>query len=73
MTEGTPAGIPRLLRLAMLSAGLGSLVALGLFIHAGPYALVAFMMVAQPLLGLGIVLFVVQVLRDLRKEGLLKS
>jgi hypothetical protein len=43
-----------------------------LFLHAGPYSpVVFFMFLAQPLLGLGVVLFAVQVFKDRRREGLL--
>ena len=62
---------PLLLRLAMALAALGALLALLLFIHAGPYTLVAFMFLAQPLLGLAVLLFAAQVFRDLRRERLL--
>ena len=69
MTDGAP--VPLVLRLSMAAAGLGALLSLALFLHAGPYSLVAFMMLAQPLLGLGVALFAVQVFKDLRREGLL--
>lgn len=69
MTNG--AQVPLVLRLSMAATVLGALISLALFVHAGPYELVAFMMLAQPLLGLGVALFALQVFRDLRKEGLL--
>jgi cation transporter-like permease len=69
MTGSAP--VPRLLRLSMTLAALGALVSLALFLRAGPYTLVAFMFLAQPLLGLAVVLFAVQVFHDLRREGLL--
>ena len=55
----------------MASALLGALLSLVLFVHAGPYTLVAFMFLAQPLLLLGMLLFAVQVFKDLRREKLL--
>jgi hypothetical protein len=55
----------------MALAAVGALVALLLFVHAGPYTLVAFMFLAQPLLGLAVALFAVQVFKDLRRERLL--
>jgi hypothetical protein len=70
MTAG--ANVPLLLRLAMAAAFLGALIALPLFVHAGPYPLVIFMFVAQPLLGLAVALFALHVFRDLRREGILK-
>lgn len=63
--------IPPLLRISMAVAALGALVSLALFLHAGPYTLVAFMFVAQPLLLLAVALFAVQVVKDLRRERLL--
>jgi hypothetical protein len=65
------ATIPLLLRLAMVAAAFGSVISLALFLHAGPYTLVLFMFVAQPLLLLAMVLFALQVYRDLRRERLL--
>jgi len=65
------AQVPLLLRLSMAAAALGALLSLALFVHAGPYTLVAFMFLAQPLLGLAMVLFAIQVFKDLRRERLL--
>ena len=65
------ARVPFLIRLSMALGGLGALLSLALFLHAGPYTLVAFMFMAQPLLGLGLALFAVQVFKDLRRERLL--
>jgi hypothetical protein len=69
MTES--ARVPSLLRLSMAGAALGALFSLGLFIHAGPYTLVFFMFLAQPLLFLAVALFAVQVFKDLRRDRLL--
>jgi hypothetical protein len=69
VTEKAPASL--LLRLSMALAAMGALLSLALFLHAGPYTLVAFMFVAQPLLLLAVVLFAIQVLKDLRRERLL--
>jgi hypothetical protein len=55
----------------MALAALGALFSLTLFLHAGPYTLVFFMFVAQPLLFLAVALFAVQVFKDLRRERLL--
>jgi hypothetical protein len=63
--------VPLLLRLSMAAAAVGALLSLALFLHAGPYTLVAFMFLAQPLLGLAVALFAVQVFKDLRRERLL--
>lgn len=63
--------VPLLLRFSMAAAALGALLSLTLFVHAGPYTLVAFMFLAQPLLGLAVALFAVQVFKDLRRERLL--
>jgi hypothetical protein len=69
MTEGPKA--PLLLRISMALAVVGALLSLALFLRAGPYTLVAFMFLAQPLLGLAVVLFALQVFKDLRRERLL--
>jgi cation transporter-like permease len=69
MTDG--AQVPFVLRLSMAAGILGAMFSLALFIHAGPYELVGFMMLAQPLLALAVALFAVQVFKDLRREGLL--
>jgi hypothetical protein len=63
--------VPRLLRLSMALAALGALLSLVLFLHAGPYTLVIFMFLAQPLLLLAVALFALQVFNDLRRERLL--
>jgi hypothetical protein len=63
--------VPTLLRLSMALAALGALTSLLLFVHAGPYTLVVFMFLAQPLLLLAVALFAVQVFKDLRRERLL--
>jgi cation transporter-like permease len=65
------ARVPFLLRLSMVSAALGALFSLALFLHAGPYTLVFFMFLAQPLLLVAVALFAVQVFKDLRRERLL--
>ena len=65
------ARVPSLLRLSMVLAALGALLSLALFLHAGPYTLVAFMFLAQPLLLTAVALFAVQVFKDLRRERLL--
>lgn len=69
MTEGSR--VPLLLRLAMGAAVAGALTSLALFLKPGPYTLVAFMFVAQPLLALAFILFTLQVFRDLRKGKVL--
>ena len=67
----THAHVPILLRGAMASTLLGAALSLVLFVRATPYTLVAFMMLAQPLLGLGMILFAAQVFKDLRRGKLL--
>jgi hypothetical protein len=62
---------PILVRLSAILAVLGALLSLVLFLHPGPYSLVLFMFLSQPLLLLAVALFVVQVLKDLRRERLL--
>ena len=66
-----PVRVPFLLLAAMASAALGAVLSLALFLHAGPYTLVLFMFLAQPLLLLAVGLFAAQVFRDLRRERLL--
>jgi hypothetical protein len=67
----THAEVPILLRGAMASAVLGAALSLLLFVSATPYTLVAFMFLAQPLLGLAVVLFALQVFKDLRRGKVL--
>jgi hypothetical protein len=69
MTDRPP--VPSLLRLSMALAALGALLSLLLFLNAGPYTLVVFMFLAQPLLLLAVALFALQVVKDLRRERLL--
>jgi hypothetical protein len=47
------------------------LLSLVLFLHAGPYTLVIFMFLSQPLLVAAVALFALQVFNDLRRERLL--
>jgi hypothetical protein len=63
--------VPKLLRLSMALAAVGALLSLVLFLHAGPYTLVIFMFLSQPLLLLAVALFAVHVFNDLRRERLL--
>lgn len=61
----------RLLRASLLLAGGGAVASLALFVRPGPYSLVLFMFLGQPLLLLAFVLFGVVVLRDLRSKRVL--
>ena len=62
---------PKLVLLAMIAAGGGALLSLALFLKAGPYTLVAFMFLAQPLLAAAVLLYAVQVFKDLRRSKVL--
>jgi hypothetical protein len=59
------------LRLAIACTGLGLLFALALLIRETPYTFTAFMFLAQPLLGLGMLLFASYALGVLRRQGVL--
>jgi hypothetical protein len=67
----TPPGVPGLLRLAFWLTVAGVVLSLVLFLRPGPYTVTLFMMLAQPLLLGGFVLFAVQVYRDLRHRRVL--
>lgn len=69
MTDHPPS--PRLLRSAFAASASGILVSLLLFLRPGPYTVMLFIMVAQPLLVAGFGLFLVQVYRDLRRRKVL--
>ncbi len=49
----------------------GLLVCLALLVRETPYTLTAFMFLAQPLIAVGFLLFVVRVVRDLRRKDLI--
>jgi len=65
------ARVPRLILVAMAAATAGALLSLALFLRAGPYTLVAFMFLAQPLLAAAALLLAVQVFKDLRQRRVL--
>jgi hypothetical protein len=58
-------------RAAIACTAAGVLVCLGLLIRETPYSLTAFMFLGQPLIALGMALFAIRVLRDLRRKDLL--
>lgn len=60
-----------LIRAAITAALCGLLACFPLLIHETPYTFVLFMFVAQPLLGIGFILYAVKVFRDLRSGNLL--
>ncbi|MGH9443267.1 MAG: hypothetical protein ACRD16_13445 [Thermoanaerobaculia bacterium] len=55
--------------IALTAAGV--FVCLALLIRETPYTLTAFMFVGQPLIALGLALFAIRVIRDLRRKELL--
>lgn len=57
------------LRLPALAVTLASLISLVYVWNPGPYAMGAFTFIAQPLFIVGIVVYGVSVVRDLRKRG----
>jgi hypothetical protein len=59
------------LRLAIVCTALGLLFSLLLLARETPYTLTAFMFLAQPLILLGMVLFISWVVGDLRRRGVL--
>ena len=60
-------GIPLLVRLSFLATLLGVFFCFPLLIKETPYTFVVFMFLGQPLLGLGFLLFAINVFRDLKK------
>lgn len=69
MTER--ADVSTVLRLAIAFTAGGVLFALGLLVRETPYTLAAFMFLGQPLFAAGFLLFAWQVIRDLRRTGVL--
>jgi len=59
------------IRLAIVLAAVGILLCLWMLVGVTWYNFIAFMMVAQPLLLLAIVIFLGVALRDLRRKGVL--
>jgi hypothetical protein len=59
------------LRLGIGCTALGLLLSLLLLARETPYTLTAFMFLAQPLILVGMVLFVSWVISDLRRRGLI--
>jgi hypothetical protein len=62
---GSP--VTRLVRFSFASTLLGIVFCLPLLIKETPYTFVVFMFVGQPLLGIGFLLFAINVFRDLKK------
>jgi hypothetical protein len=61
----------RAIKIAMLLTAIGTAVCLWLLMGVTWYNFLAFMLLAQPLLLLGAVIYVGIVLRDLRRKGVL--
>ena len=57
------------IKIAMLLSGIGTALCLWLLIGVTWYNFLAFMVLAQPLVLLGAVIYVAIVLRDLRRKG----
>jgi hypothetical protein len=62
---------PNLVRYSFAATALGVLSCLPLAIHETPTTFVVFMFLGQPFVGLGFILFTIQVLKDLRSKQLL--
>lgn len=60
-------GIPLIVRLSFLATLLGVIFCFPLLIKETAYTFVVFMFLGQPLLGIGFVLFAINVFRDLKK------
>jgi hypothetical protein len=61
----------RAVQIAIVLAAVGVLLCLWMLLGVAWYNFIAFMMVAQPLLLLAIVIFVGVAVRDLRRKGVL--
>jgi hypothetical protein len=66
-----PVPVPFGIRLSLFLALVGTLFCFALLVEETPYTLTLFMLVGQPLLGLAAAIFLVHVLRDLRRVKLL--
>jgi hypothetical protein len=62
-------GLP-ILRVAIALTAAGVLITLALLIRETPWTLSAFMFIAQPLMVIAFLVFVWEVIRDLRRTGL---
>ncbi|HKA36091.1 MAG TPA: hypothetical protein VKH43_04680 [Thermoanaerobaculia bacterium] len=62
---------PNLVRYSFAATAVGVLTSLPLAIRETPVSFVLFMFLGQPFLGLGFILFTIQVLKDLRSKQLL--
>ncbi|HKF43428.1 MAG TPA: hypothetical protein VKG01_10025 [Thermoanaerobaculia bacterium] len=62
---------PQLVRYSFLATAIGVLFCLPLAVLETPTTFVLFMFLGQPLLGLGFILFTIQVFKDLRSKQLL--
>jgi hypothetical protein len=67
----TAPGATRIVRWALLLAGLGTLGCLALLVRETPYTFAVFMFLGQPCLLGAFLLFAWQVVKDLRKTGVL--
>ncbi len=56
-------------RLAIVLSVIGLLLCLWLFLGVAWYNFAAFMLLAQPLLGLGLLIFVVALSREMKRRG----
>ena len=61
----------KVVRLAIVLAFIGLLLCLWLLLTVNWYTFVAFMMLAQPLLLLAVLVFAIAFVRDLRQKGVL--
>jgi hypothetical protein len=59
------------IRAAVVLATLGTLVCLALLVRETPWTLTAFMFLGQPLIAAAVVIYLVHVVRDIRRSGLL--
>jgi len=59
--------IPLIVRLSFAATLLGVIFCLPLLIKETPYTFVVFMFLGQPLLGIGFILFAINVFRDLKR------
>jgi hypothetical protein len=57
-------------RLAIVLSVIGLLLCLWLFLGVTCYNFAAFMLLAQPLLGLGLLIFVVALSREMKRRGI---
>jgi hypothetical protein len=63
--------MPKLVERALIASALGFVLSIPCLLHTTPLTMVLFFFVSVPLLGLGFLLYLIAVVRDLRSHDVL--